>query len=148
MSKTVYRIARMRHTTSTEAQSLSSLCSWWKASKDETIPGICHWFTEQSARQGSSSYPDVGMAVMEHSSNSSISILFILAGVFFILLVMAVTIWISKKKRRDKIEKTKTKDEPPEYIAALEMIKTEDDNLPTYAEAILIESPDEYVKKN
>ena len=135
----------------TETDNVSSLCSWWITSKEDTIPSICHWFgtrTDRHDKGGARSATDVGMTVIEHSGNSSISILLILAAVFFILFIAAITIWVRRKRYKDKIEKLKQKDEPPDYVAVLKMIKTEDACLPTYAEAILIETSCDHFEGN
>ena len=138
-----------------QAETLSSLCNWWMNTKEEALPGICHWFIHpQKNQRGSSlrinvnratnisSFSPIGhsenvdMSAMNHSHHSSISLILILGGVLFILLITAFVTCITRKKR---IHKSAKKDHPPDYVSVIKMKKKEDEELPTYSEAITIE---------
>ena len=136
-----------------QAETLSSLCDWWMNTKEEALPGICHWFIHPGGNQrGStdrfsrnrpvniSSFSNVGVSVMEHPVHSSISIIFILGGVFFILLIVAFITCITRRKTIERAKKSQKKDHPPDYVAVIKMKTKEDEDLPSYSEAIVMES--------
>eukprot|EP00090_Calanus_glacialis_P032348 TRINITY_DN5359_c0_g1_i3.p1 TRINITY_DN5359_c0_g1~~TRINITY_DN5359_c0_g1_i3.p1 ORF type:complete len:159 (-),score=53.05 TRINITY_DN5359_c0_g1_i3:26-502(-) len=143
-----------------QAETLSSLCDWWMNTKEEALPGICHWFIHPGGDQrgstvrlshyrpvNGSSFSSVGMSVMEHPVHSSISIIFILGGVLFILLIVAFITCITRRKTIERAKKSQKKDHPPDYVAVIKMKIKEDEELPSYSEAILIESKMEKVDK-
>ena len=132
-----------------QAETLSSLCDWWMNTKEEALPGICHWFihprgsTDRLSHDrpvNISSISSVGMSVMEHPVHSSISIIFILGGVLFILLIVAFITCITRRKTIERAKKSQKKDHPPDYVAVIKMKTKEDEELPSYTEAVLIES--------
>ena len=102
------------------SETLSSLCDWWMTTKEEALPGICHWFIhpqnnqprfslsfQQNQSAGNSSFSPIGysgnvnMLDMDHPihSTASISLILILGSVLFILLVTAFITCITRKKR-------------------------------------------------
>ena len=99
----------------TQAKTLSSFCNLWINTKTEALPGICHWFIhpKENIRGPSvkfnsdsganiSSFPPTGhMSVLDHRvlSTEDMSLILILCGVFFILLVTAFITCISRKRR-------------------------------------------------
>ena len=107
----------------TPAPTLSSLCNWWITTKEEALPGICHWFIHPEKNKprvsisfshnqltNSSSFSpigysdNVGVIDMTNSVHStSISLILILGGVFFILLVTAFITCITRRKRTQVI---------------------------------------------
>jgi len=156
---------------------LSSLCNWWMTTKEESLPGICHWFihpqhsqprvsfsfSHNQAGNGSSFTPigytgQVGMIDMTHPvhSTASISLILILGSVLFILLVTAFITCITRRKRvqqqnedefmsqrvSDHIQRRRgqKKDPPPNYVTVIQMKKEEEEDLPSYSEAISMES--------
>merc|ERR1719412_516305 len=95
----------------------------------------------------------IDMAPPVHST-TSISLILILASVFFILLVTAFITCITRRKRvqqsdgemrsqrvSDHIQRIRgqKKDPPPNYVAVLKMKKEEEDDLPSYNEALSLE---------
>eukprot|EP00090_Calanus_glacialis_P032349 TRINITY_DN5359_c0_g1_i4.p1 TRINITY_DN5359_c0_g1~~TRINITY_DN5359_c0_g1_i4.p1 ORF type:complete len:155 (-),score=48.03 TRINITY_DN5359_c0_g1_i4:26-490(-) len=139
-----------------QAETLSSLCDWWMNTKEEALPGICHWFIHPGGStdrlthvrpMNISSLSSVGMSVIEHPVHSSISIIFILGGVLFILLIVAFITCITRRKTIERAKKSQKKDHPPDYVAVIKMKIKEDEELPSYSEAILIESKMEKVDK-
>ena len=104
----------------TQAETLSSLCNLWMTTKEEALPGICHWFLHPQKNQPrfsfnfqqnqtaiNSSFSPIGysgnvnMLDMDHPTHSttSISLILILGSVLFILLVTAFITCITRKKR-------------------------------------------------
>jgi len=94
-------------------------------------------------------------------STGSISLILILGAILFILLIVAFITCISRKKRLepsssdDRLNQSlsnhilqmlaishsaTTKDHPPGYVDVVKMKKEEDEELPTYSEALEIES--------
>eukprot|EP00091_Calanus_sinicus_P014760 TRINITY_DN32434_c0_g1_i1.p1 TRINITY_DN32434_c0_g1~~TRINITY_DN32434_c0_g1_i1.p1 ORF type:complete len:133 (-),score=45.20 TRINITY_DN32434_c0_g1_i1:69-467(-) len=128
--------------------------------KEEALPGICHWFIHPGGNQHQSidrlsqdrpvnisSVNKVSVSVMEHPVHSSISIIFILGGVLFILLIIAFITCITRKKKLERAKKSEKKDHPPDYVSVIKMKTKEDEELPSYSEAILLESKMEKVDK-
>ena len=95
----------------TQAETLSSLCSWWMNTKEEALPGICHWFVhphknqrrfslnfEANQSSSNSSFSPVDWTTLEHTSTTSISFILILCTVLFIILVTGFITCITRKK--------------------------------------------------
>merc|ERR1711892_1144847 len=103
----------------TQAETLSSLCDWWMTTKEEALPGICHWFLhpqnnqprfslsfQQNQSESNSSFSPIGysgnvnMLDMDHPihSTASISLILILGSVLLILLITAFITFITRKK--------------------------------------------------
>jgi len=165
----------------TQAETLSSLCNWWMTTKEEALPGICHWFLhphknqprfslsfQQNQSLSNSSFSSIGysgnvnMLDMDHPihSTASISLILIIGGGFFILLVGCFITCITRKKRvqnpnedeffmnqrvSEHIQmriraRSQKKDQPPNYVSVVKMKEEEDEELPSYSEAINTEA--------
>ena len=79
------------------AHTLSTMCRWWGTAREEAAPGICQWVGHPQTRvlhgEGRStmshlSNPDEEPGHGSHPSNTSLVL--ILGGVFFILVITAV----------------------------------------------------------
>merc|ERR1711892_484825 len=96
-----------------QAETVSSMCEWWMTTKEEALPGICHWlihpekkvFNINKSNSKSHFTPfghlsNMDLSAVEHSSHSStsVSLLLILGGVFLILLIAAFITCIKRKK--------------------------------------------------
>ena len=93
-----------------QAKTLSSFCNWWMNSKEEVLPGICHWFIhpQENMRDSSVKFiPDSGanystghISVLDDRvhSTESMSLILILGGVLFILLLTAFITCISRRR--------------------------------------------------
>jgi len=105
---------------STRAETLSSLCTWWADTKQEPLPSICHQFISPQHREHlwsvlhrhpTHSRDQPFIRHTSHTSHSddllytnfgtgrSISLIGILGGVFFILLIVAVITCCRRRKR-------------------------------------------------
>lgn len=183
-SSTSQTLPNYTHNEYTPAKTLSSFCNSWMNTKEEAVPSICHWFIHpQDNKKDSllkfnpdpedyiSSFPptDNGhMSRMDHRilSTEDVSLIFILCGILFILLVTALMTCITRKKRTqqpneedylnnqvseqmerirsanllfrmERLHPSQKKDAPPDYVTAVKMKEEEDEELPTYSEAVI-----------
>lgn len=169
---------------SSRVETLSSLCQWWGDTKQEPLPSICHQFVSPSDRlDGHWSvvppqfYSHGHNQLVRHPSPShnlvstpfgtgrSISLIGILGGVLFILLIVAFITCIRRRKRwsgsvRDaesdgdllaahlhQLQQLRSshhllgaRESPPDYTTVCKQkAEEEEGGLPSYSQAVLQE---------
>jgi len=145
----------------TKEEALPGICQWFihpEKNMQRVSISFTHNQLANSSRFSPISYSDkvgvIDMAPPVHST-TSIGLILILASVFFILLVTAFITCIIRRKRvqqqsdeemrsqrvSDHIQRIRgqKKDPPPNYVAVLKMKKEEEDDLPSYNEALSLE---------
>ena len=85
-------------------QSLSSLCQQWQDVREDSLPGICHQFITQNDDHLKTiilnHHASLDGDVLRHgfATGRNISIAAILAGVLFILLIIAIILRLRQSK--------------------------------------------------
>jgi len=105
--------------TTSQSETLTSLCEWWTSSKKEALPGICHWFVppQETGQEVTKFHHGQESHINPYSTNNNtistdtyviastepsaagISIIFIIAGFFFIIFFFLFIICITFRKR-------------------------------------------------
>jgi len=149
-----------------QTETLSSMCSWWATTKQEKLPGICHWFVHPHKKvininQPGSFFDNMGMTTMGHAhSSTSLSLVLILGGVFLILFITAIITCIKRQKETQSVNEEVlrnvrisnhirrinssnmvsvlegSKDCPPDYATAVKTKEEEEKELPSYSQAM------------
>jgi len=165
------------------AQTFGSLCHWWSQTKDEALPSICHQFLQvhpdhlhQLLSLKDDSYGKINGSLNQHKlkvlergslskdhplySGRSISLVGILGGVLFILLLIAFT-WKRYQKHETSINNhlsnhlryvrqlqasqepmeqisvsEQSRVPPPDYISVIKQTEKEEMELPSYSQAV------------
>merc|ERR1712129_484987 len=90
--------------------------------------------TAGSGSRSRNNLPDI---VNSFFSDANALLIILLGGVFFTLLIV-VTYYVTKT-RKNKSDKMQMDEEPPDYMAIIKKRGLQDQDLPTYSEAILME---------
>merc|ERR1711913_93341 len=103
--------------TTSQSETLTSLCDWWTSSKKEALPGICHWFVPPQetgqevtkfkheshinpySTNNNTTSTDTYVIASTEPSAASISLIFIIAGFFFIVFFFLFIICTTFRKR-------------------------------------------------
>jgi len=171
------------------AQTFGSLCHWWSQTKDEALPSICHQFLQvhpdhlhQLLSLKDDSYGKINGSLNQHKlkvlergslskdhplySGRSISLVGILGGVLFILLLIAFITCIRQRKRYQEHEapinnhlsnhlrryvrqlqasqelmeqiaaSEQSRVPPPDYVSVIKQKEKEEMELPSYSQAL------------
>jgi len=169
---------------SNRVETLSSLCQWWGDTKQEPLPSICHQFVSPSDRldghwavvppqfysHGHNQLvrhpaPSHNLVSTPFGTGRSISLIGILGGVLFILLIVAFITCIRRRKRwsgsvrdaesdgdllaahlhqlqqlRSSHQLLGAREAPPDYTTVCKQKEEEEEGgLPSYSQAVLQE---------
>lgn len=167
---------------SNRVETLSSLCQWWGDTKQEPLPSICHQFVSPSDRLDGHwavvppqfyshnqlvrhPAPSHNLVSTPFGTGRSISLIGILGGVLFILLIVAFITCIRRRKRwsgsvgdaesdgdllaahlhqlqqlRSSHHLLGAREAPPDYTTVCKQKEEEEEGgLPSYSQAVLQE---------
>merc|ERR1719234_2044200 len=169
------------HPSSNRVETLSSLCQWWGDTKQEPLPSICHQFVSPDRLDGHWAVvppqfyshnqlvrhpaPSHNLVSTPFGTGRSISLIGILGGVLFILLIVAFITCIRRRKRwsgsvRDaendgdllaahlhQLQQLRSshhllgaREAPPDYTTVCKQkAEEEEGGLPSYIQAVLQE---------
>jgi len=170
---------------SNRVETLSSLCQWWGDTKKEPLPSICHQFVSPDKLDGrwavvppqfyshghnqlirTHQAPSANLVSTPFGTGRSISLIGILGGVLFILLIVAFITCIRRRKRyagsvrdaendgdflahihqlqqlRSSHQLLGAREAPPDYTTVCKQKEEEESGLPSYSQAVLQERAD------
>jgi len=140
--------------------SVPGVCQWFVNPDKSQLRSISNQLPTSS-----SDIENLNMRILDHTSHTSymISLLMILGLLFFVLFIITFITYITRRKftqppgedslmsqrisshmnllhMRARSQGGRKNDVPPDYVSVIEMKKREDEELPTYSEAIINES--------